>query len=152
MRRWWSKNGMPELGIIERTDSTGQGMTKWTRRSKNEKGRLVIKPLRMRDNEASTYCWQHCSRHLGYSLLFNPHKRLPWGIDTYDDLLFLQTRKVRPREAFPQITLTCEWRSQDSHCGHKIPEHLQSLVPLCEWMHCWSLMMEVGGGMVYRHF
>ena len=47
---------MPELGIIERTDSTGQGMTKWTRRSKNEKGRLVIKPLRMRDNEASTYC------------------------------------------------------------------------------------------------
>ena len=152
MRRWWSKNGMPELGIIEWTDSTGQGMTKWTRRSKNEKGQLVIKSLRMRDNEASTYCWQHCSRHLGCSLLFNPHNGPPWGIDTYDGFLFLQTRKVRPREAFPQITLTCERRSQDSHCGHKIPEHLQSPVPLCEWMHCWPLMMEVGGGMVYRHF
>lgn len=69
---------MPELGIIERTDSTAQGMTKWTtRRSKNETGRLVIKSLRMRDSDASTYCWQHCSRHLRYSLLFNPHNGLP---------------------------------------------------------------------------
>ena len=68
---------MPELGIIERTDSTAQGMTKRTRRSKNEKGQPVIKSLRMHDSDASTYCWQHCSRHLGYSLLFNPHNGLP---------------------------------------------------------------------------
>ena len=43
---------MSELGIIERTDSTAQGMTRRTRRSKNEKGQPVIKCLRMHDSDA----------------------------------------------------------------------------------------------------
>lgn len=47
---------MSELGIIERTDSTAQGMTRRTRRSKNKKGQPVIKSLRMHDSDASTYC------------------------------------------------------------------------------------------------
>ena len=49
--------------------------------------------LGMRDSDASSYCWQYCSRHLGYSLLFIPHNGLPCGIDTYDDPLFYRLGK-----------------------------------------------------------